>query len=554
MKERKRKITVITIIGIMLILAITTFTYAIWSRTHTQTGINKNTYACFDISYEETNGTGITMDNGFPQTDEQGMQNDAYEVQITNTCDTVSTYNVILNKEQGSTLKDEHLKVAVDNDYKLLSDATKTDKRTIDNFNNEASYIIGTGVIGPKQTKTIQIRSWMDKDTSEEDGENKNFTFKITIENVVGDSNLLAGKILTSNKLRTEEPDFSKGYPNSADTSLSGLYKTQDDDGDTYYFRGNVENNYVQLGTYKKTVSGYHIGYYNENSSYAVNDYEEALQTCKSDYNIYGYSTEQECIEDIQTEQMQVLDNPIIWRIVRINGDGSIRLIANSAIDISMFHVDSNENEYVGYTYNNMKPCTKSDRCVINYSDEHFTNTHGGSNSTIKEELEKWYKTTLNEVDSKIALTSFCNDTSYGSEDGSNGFFYKSYERINSGNPSLKCPDPIDQNGNSKTYGGIYELKIGLLNIDEAMYGGLEIGNYLQTNNYLNHKYNWWSLSPYKIVGNTDYNRSIVFYFNYVSNISKSTQDFLDMVPVINLKSDVTVTGSGTADDPYVVE
>ena len=72
---------------------------------------------------------------------------------------------------------------------------------------------------------------------------------------------------------------FSKGTT----ASDAGLYKTQDDLGDSYYYRGNVTNNYVQFG------------------SYAAN----------SEVNGTTYTEE----------------TLMYWRIVRINGDGTIRLV-----------------------------------------------------------------------------------------------------------------------------------------------------------------------------------------------------------------------------------
>ncbi len=571
MKERKRKIITITIIGIMLILAITTFTYAIWSRTHTQTGINKNTYACFEISYTETNGDGISIENGFPQKDEEGLKNKPYEVQITNTCDTVSTYNVILNKEQGSTLKDEHLKVAVDNDYKLLSTATKTDKREIDNFNNAQSYIIGSGVVGPKQTKVVQIRSWMEKDTPENEGENKSFTFKITIENVVGDSNLLAGKILAANKLQTEEPDFSKGYPNSSSGSdKSGLYKTKDDDGDTYYFRGDVINNYVQLGINKGDSYFYVVGLGQHNET-TYGSYEEAENECNNYYDYdFGYNSADECIKGIQSVPMQESGQPILWRIVRINGDGTIRLITDNPIGGIAFNENYSDYQYVGYTYDNHSSCTNDNPCISDYNGSSWTSsTNIGKSSKIKEYLEEWYQSNLAQYNDKIALTTFCNDTSYSSGDETGTLNYGADKRIiTDSEPLLKCPDPTKQDGNEKRdYGGIYKLKVGLLTADEMNYAGLSYFNnkpYATRDNYLlnylkdNDQFYWimWSMSPHNF-GSSYYasefgggnggsiNSSNVYGTDYTGDVAR---------PVINLNSDITVTGTGTEQDPYVVQ
>ncbi len=507
MKERKRKITIITVIGVMLILAITTFTYAIWSRTHIQTGINKNTYACFDISYEETNGQGITMENGFPQTDEQGMKNDAYEVQIENTCDTVSTYNVILNKQESSNLDDTHLKVAVDNDYKLLSQATPTDKRAIEAFQNDKSYIIGTGVVGPKQTKIVQIRSWMDKDTTEDEGENKRFTFKITIETGAGVGDLKTKIFGKEYAVITETPDFSKGFPNSSTSeeevkAKSGLYLAFDDDGDSYYFRGDVKNNYVKLSQ----------------------------------------------------------DSEFMWRILRVNGNGSVRLILNDKLD-DLSNVPFNDescnegNKCVGYTYDNNSACTNEKPCTSEYKNSQFINSSDiGQESDAKQKLEEWYQNNLVKYDNIIELATFCNDSSYfyGNEDGN--LIYGVSKRWSK--PSLLCPNPTNRNGENRDYGGVYKLKIGLATADELTLAGLSKNETNSTNNYLNHNDYWWSMTPSYTLMNDGIQPFIAYVYagGIENDLEFDVTSQYTLFPVINLKSDVTVTGSGTQEDPYVVE
>lgn len=60
----------------------------------------------------------------------------------------------------------------------------------------------------------------------------------------------------------------------------------------------------------------------------------------------------------------------------------------------------------------------------------------------------------------------------------------------------------------------------------------------------------WWSLSPGQFDGSLArvwYVDSGYFYFGALSNVG-------GLRPAISLVSDVIVTGSGTSEDPYVVE
>ena len=277
-------------------------------------------------------------------------------------------------------------------------------------------------------------------------------------------------------------------------TSESGVYKTEDDDGESYYFRGKIDNNYV---------------------SFANN----------------------------------------IWRIVRINGDGSIRLIHASDIGTSKFNLARK----VGYTYDNESECTKESPCISDYNKETsaFANNKTATDSIVKTYLEDWYINNLKDYDDKINLSNFCNDTTITSTNAiRNATFYGGNNRIlKLKQPSLKCPNP------STTDGGNYKLKIGLLTADEINYAGLSYRQITTTSsntskiadktNYLYYSRTWYSMTPHR-------SNSTSSYMLYVSSGRMSNNDVTGsqyIRPVINLKSDIQITGGdGTETNPYVVE
>ena len=277
-------------------------------------------------------------------------------------------------------------------------------------------------------------------------------------------------------------------------TSESGVYKTEDDDGESYYFRGKIDNNYV---------------------SFANN----------------------------------------IWRIVRINGDGSIRLIHASDIGTSKFNLARK----VGYTYDNESECTKESPCISDYNKETsaFANNKTATDSIVKTYLEEWYINNLKDYDDKINLSNFCNDTTITSTNAiENATYYGGHNRIlKLKQPSLKCPNP------STTDGGNYKLKIGLLTADEINYAGLSYRQITTTSsntskiadktNYLYYSRTWYSMTPHR-------SNSTSSYMLYVSSGRMSNNDVTGsqyIRPVINLKSDIQITGGdGTENNPYVVE
>ena len=302
--------------------------------------------------------------------------------------------------------------------------------------------------------------------------------------------------LLASNTIITSTPDFSKGEPPASGTNTgSGLYKTADDYGTSYYFRGAIDNNYVSFAG-------------------------------------------------------------MIWRIVRINGDGTIRLILNQNAGNSAFSSINKEANGVGYTYDNASACTKSSPCIssFNSSSSTFSNNKTVTNSTIKSTLENWYKNNLASYDSKIALGSYCNDTTNTTNGGP--IIFGPYNRLSSAKPSLLCDDT------SVLYGGYYKLKVGLMTVDEAIYAGLSEEVASDKTNYLYYKnsdyYSWYTMSP----SNFNVYNSFMYVidgmrFNvdkHIINNSSVTSFEFSTRPVINLNSNVDITGGdGTSSNPYTI-
>ena len=340
----------------------------------------------------------------------------------------------------------------------------------------------------------------------------------------------LRTKILKANtsKGTISSDNFKTGCPTSSSDSCSGVYEMEDYNsstslnydnpgGTSYYFRGEAKNNYVQFANK-------------------------------------------------------------IWRIVRINGDGSIRLVLDGDIGESKFNNTDNassvnKNKYVGYTYDNGTPCTNASPCksvdiATNVEEQMGTTDHGGENSTIKKYLEKWYYDNLRNYDDKIAYGIYCNDTSSISEQGE--LYYGVYQRLwkipSSITPQLTCPDPesVDDtassdiyNGNH-TYGGVYKLKIGLLSADEIVLAGFQPTNsipYVTDSNYLYYGGSayFWSSSPYM-----SYTVDVMLFSGYLyvrDLITDHMSDPDDVRPVINLTKYVIWSGgNGTKESPFVIK
>ena len=307
-----------------------------------------------------------------------------------------------------------------------------------------------------------------------------------------------------------------KTISSNKNTTEALLASTEDDYGTSYYFRGAVKNNYVQFAN--------------------------------------------KC-----------------WRIVRINGDGSVKLVLhndNTSSSSSPCAASNNSTtaafaRYSGGTYNTAFNSSYNDNAYIGFmygatGASDYASTHANTNkSTILTNLETWYTNNLASYESKLADTIWCNDKSIRSSDlgyGTNVTYYGAYNRLASTKqPTLKCPN--DNNGgklskftvDDTTNGnGNLTYKIGLLTADEIAFSGsiaytYNRSTYLQENTGTTW---WWSLSPYIFGGDFALVWGVDSGFLYYDFVN----DYYGLRPAISLVSSTSVTGNGTSDNPYVVK
>lgn len=275
---------------------------------------------------------------------------------------------------------------------------------------------------------------------------------------IVTESTSLYNMILAQNELIESEPDLTKASSNTED--ISGLYKSTatNDNQPTYYFRGNVNNNYVEFAGF-------------------------------------------------------------IWRIVRINEDGTIRIIMQDGInDNSGFQFNSTSSIY--YSNSNIKD--KAKYTLDNWYQNNIVDK--GYSDSVK--IGDYYCEQA-KVKPAVSLTAA----------NANMILYSSYT------PNFKC----ENDGNGK---GIISSNVGLITYDEVLYAG---GYYNETNNdyYLYNKTNYWTMSPAGLNNTPD---AYLWFVNSDGLINYVVYtDTFSLRPVINLKKDVTVTGNGTSGTPYKV-
>lgn len=583
-KISNKKIVIVTSI-VMLLVLIASVSYAIWSRSFTQTGTNLSKYDCFDIVYAE-NVNEVSLSNGYPITDEEGLKAESYDLTIKNTCKILANYEVVLNKLNTSTLNDTNVKIAVDSDISLLSDL----KTTNTNLTNATEgKVLTTGILASGQSKTIKIQSWMDENTTKTEGSGKSFSYKVTAEATTGVSSKSLVANIVKNELKTTTPDFSSAEPITLTykeaeivektVKLSSSKAGNRALGSGYIFDSSTNRYTLTDITQSQTFDDSSIGKYTCNNSngtscssvYKIKEVDTTSSTSYNYVTLADYYSSTDDSESTGSGLYKSIDDDgdsyyfrgnvnnyvsfanQLWRVIRVNGDGTIRLLYNTDINTSAFNNVNDDEKYSGYTYDNENVCTKENPCISSFDAKNnlFVNNMNMTNSDVKTYLENWYIGNLKLYDNYISLESYCNDTTGNNGDGSS--YYGGYERISKQyQPSLKCPDT------SQLYGGNYKLKIGLMTADEANYAGLNVkAPYATTNNYLYYSSNWWFMTPSGKLITSNVTRSSESGGH--KSIGITPQIFVTYTfyvrPVINLKSNTLITsGDGSLSNPYVIE
>ena len=441
--------------------------------------------------------------------------------------------------------------------------------------------------MGSLTTQNISITGkYYNLTISQSSLEGKAFTGKIYVTNhSCSTSDGAALTILKNNGGESSITELDESeFANETTASDKGVYKKTDDLGTSYYYRGAVNNNWVKFGKepnkcmYNNSEVLYAEIVGDEFNIRKVKNQEECLSTnmCMSQ-GMYGVGINETLCNAAGgtplTEKATFITADMYWRIIRINGDGSIRMIYSGTtaptsatatlmtglgtqISTSTFNDNIDKAEYVGYMYT-------------------LGQQHGNSTSSkIKTVIENWYKTTTLETDGTTKkLVSqdqiYCNDrtastanvaystTNYTTLTSWNStgttYYYGARGRlIFKKEPQLICPTESDKftSKNSSIGNKTLDYPVGLLTVDEeVMAGGVYVTS--NSNYYLYTNQDYWLGSPNSF--SDDSTGQVWIQNNSGDIISRYVSKEAGVRPVISLSSKVKLLGSGTYDDVYTV-
>ena len=482
----KRKIYVTLLIVVICLIGVTYAFFTLYLRQSEENTITS--LSCFSTTFtEETNA--ISLEKTYAVTEDEGMSYSPFTFKIKNNCtDTIYAYITIdsLNEGTSTNLDSSHVrynlstKGTTDGISKILKPSST---KKLENGHN--GYVIKTLALSSNEELEYDLRLWVDEKTTASEGLSKTWSGQVVIVSDAEEPNIdwnYTGQGTLLAAIKRDNTVTSTLTTPGSEASLASeavLASTADDYGTSYYFRGAVTNNFVEYAN-------------------------------------------------------------MCWRIVRVTGDGSIKLVLynyngltstnNTPSSSTPCNVTGNDYalaRYEGDTYKSAFNSSYNDNAYVGFmygtaGATSYTAAQANTNaSTILTNLNKWYTNVLSKQanfdDSQLADTIWCNDksvvtdttfnpfswtlgTNYGYATNAN--YYSAIKRLVQASlgtaggtgPSLICPN--DNNGGKLSkftvsdteYGnGNLDKKIGLLTADELALAGYASGlgdttTYLQEN------------------------------------------------------------------------
>ena len=623
--RRYKKRMLILCIMLAVVIMTTGISYAIFTNYTSQNDANTLAASCIDLEFNGQNE--INLLNTYPISEGEALEQTPYTFTIKNNCDNYIEYYVIASViSTTNKIDSKYVKVSLLGDNDLNGTVINTlesisTPQSLSEYNITENYILKRDDgITKDESRTFNFRMWLDSNNKDiwtsEEVENKDYEVKISVVGKVRTrpkDDLFVAALIDGEE-STSFPT-TNAYKATVECTKNGKKLDANEsikwNGTKWVLTSSITDGNVRCNATFISVAPAPDGWYiAENGTLLANlrdnnelktplstpgaeaslDNESLLASADDDYGTSYYFR-----GAVKNNYVQFANK--CWHIVRVTGDGSIKLVlhndntANASNpcsssnnsddaafaryndDVSPYYCQFNnnygDNAYVGFMYGTP-------------SASDYTNTHKNLNkSDILTSLETYFKESFASYTDKLADTIWCNDkgvvtdTSFdpwslspGSNFGygTNINYYDAFKRLVSSEmsaggtgPSLICQNDINggkifkftvddtTNGN-----GNLTYKIGLLTVDETVFAGAilyaeDSSSYLQENTG---GHLWWTLSSHSFDGNT-----ARVWGSYEGAITSSEVSHnYALRPAISLVSNIKISGgTGTSEDPYVV-
>ena len=495
-------ILIISICLVILVVIGSSYAAFVWNDTGSNQTVSSGSYT---IEIENTSGTTINLSNTYPMSDEEGKATTSYKFTISNNSNADVEFSLKLaDGDTNNTINKEYLKVN-------LTGSNSIDVASLKGLpDNE----LDAGILKANTSRSYELRLWISNSAP---------------NSTIG-SQYIGKLTLDTTQIEQTGIDYPKG-----DVNMNGVIEHMDSQFLSLYLSGYINLNKLQeeladmdddgsisprdgllltqtVSSLNNTlISKMTLDTANSNPNFTVNSTDNGLFVQRGDgtqtkngmpvYYYRGAATNNYVSFAGQT-----------WRVVRVNEDGTIRLITQNNITDSTiaFSTDNAQPDYIG--------------------------------SNIESIVNDWYESNIGsnyEYDSKVVIGEFCYDNSQESRSVSSR-----YNTVVLGGslprPIFKCPK-----------GAVtVKTKAGIITLDELIYAGVLSEVVTNNTSYIDNGTNFWTMSPLN-----DFGYVAVYSSSKILGGSPVSWDHI-LYPrvVINLRADVTVSGgTGTSTDPYVI-
>ena len=568
----KKRIVILVVSLIAITGIIVGVSYAFFSIGGSQEQANNFISGCLNISLT-SNSASINLTNTYPITDIEGLETTSYDFTITNTCSSETNYRINLESlnKQINSLGADYIKVALSSDTvdNVISKLSSNTSVTPEIDGAYESYNLYTGTLKGEESKTYHLKLWIDYDATKEEAANKTYQSKI---NVIASSTIDDSEILTSEEILFDKsPEFIMAeasvnmpkvkYCFSSDNICTPSLEPDEimDNrmrvfADHYKYKtkkvstvlGELEvtpspNKIImcaQLDSTTKTVCSSVFVLNPGTTSSESYRLDSVLVEGEDDYGTTYYFFEGTSTTVRSNNWLKFAG--FYWNIVRINGNGSVRIIyAGKSIeerendDFIQSSVFAPDPPNVGIKWGYIGYMRKEDGDIGNEID-----------STVKQIIDQWYENNLLDFSKYLDEdVGFCGDRIFSNSISS------FHERLNNFTPTFKCinsENDLYTISSAAVGNRALQYPIGMLSGDEVVFAGMDM-DYSNNFNFLNSKMPHWTMTPMHSSALAVVAADGTIGMDFSSRVEAGIR------PVVNLRSDIEIIGKGTVNDPYFV-
>ena len=544
MQRKKLTLVIVSLLVVVLSVSLAWFTTQIIGKGKDVSVTSANLQIVFTDS-----------DGALTETDIEPGWSATKTFTIKNDTKTEYKYNIVIKDLLNTFVTEGYLQYKItstNNGYNM------TEFKDIPKSSIATDTILAYSVVIPNgvtQSYTIEFKYTNDESVDQSDDMGKKLSGTLFITEGTEDPNkTLYNQLLVDKSTVLTRTNFSKVL---TDNNTNTLYTSTEDSKTVYYFAGidgiaghceydkNGKTHTVEVPKEKcsSTLTLCNRYYWTGTQDECENPAEKDGTYHQED--VYWVDTVSKPINNWVKFGKNASNQDLYWRIIRTNSDGGVRLLYHGTktddtaayIGTSKFNEYYNDSKYVGYMYHS-----------------------NGTNSTIKDTIDTWYKNNLTNYTKYLSTTAvYCNDRS--TSDNTN--FGARTRLIANKTPSYDCTATEDKfTADTSTGNEKLTYPIALMTADEVSFAGGLYENNAQTWYYYNSANGsstgstwWWLLSPNSWDGSYAY----VFYVYGSSNPGSldyyRVNDINGVRPTVSLKSCVkTSGGDGSASTPYTIK